>query len=596
MRGYFNIISNGYLTILFLAVQVALPGQSYVKTLDHQTVSLDRKIGAFPNGDILIGDSSIEGLRDASIDGKIFLVRVDRCGAIVWSYTYHQRDVYMELRDVKVTANGTIIVYGSAFRNGFEELIYLLKVAPDGEKQGFNLFRPGTIDHFSYSIDIKNDQILCYGLLLDFDTQKQGFVSIFDMGLNFRWGVKFAPFETGGEAIFTKNGTILCRSDAFLFHLDRQGQLIWAQALNIDEVGIPLSGPLEVTDGFIFQGHRAGYSFFYKVAEDGRLRWQSDRIPAAGFGADLTQMSDGNIYVSYSVQNDDQQKLAHLILSPSGDILDQRILEIDQPTEVAESFVHLDGRSVHVVANRSLYDSDAAGLGDFLIRFSLDTLQTDCFAWTANHDFLPADRDLVFTRFDTSILSSQMILVDDTRDYWQAYETEFVARCDTNLISHDMQIDTQLNCTQDWLVGLPAGGFSWIDGNEENPRKITKAGRYVAKNESCSNPVELVYQLSRPDCRCNLYIPSAITPNGDQTNDELEIFSDCQLASIEVEVFDRWGHKIHHSSNLQSFWDGSLNGRHYPPGLYVVRVAYELIDENGNIQMGTDMQQLHLIR
>ena len=270
--------SRAVFCAFYILLTISLPAQTYLKSLDHQEFSLNRKILALANGDILIGDSSIEGLRNVSVDGKIYLARLDNCGQVIWSYTYHQRNTYLEFRDFQINTIGEIFVYGSAYVNDFDEHIYLLKVSADGQMQDFRLFRTGTVDHFSYSIDIHQGMVICYGLLLDFNTRKEGFISIFDENLNFSHGIRFAPFNTGGAAIFSNAGNLICRSDAFLMSFNISGDLQWASKLNVAQVGVPIGGPFEIEDGFLLQGFQNDHTFFYKVNLEGDLVWQTDHF------------------------------------------------------------------------------------------------------------------------------------------------------------------------------------------------------------------------------------------------------------------------------------------------------------------------------
>ena len=575
-----------------------LTAQSFLKSLDHQDLSLGRKITSFANGDVLIGDSSIEGLRDVSLDGKIYLTRLDACGSVIWSNTYHQKGVYLEFKDFKINDVGEVFVFGSAYQNNFEELIYLLKVLPDGQMERFNLFRTGTVDHFSYTIDVKDGMVMCYGLLLDFGTQKQGFVSVFDEALNFNWGVKFAPFETGGEAIFTSSGNIMCRSDAFLINLDGDGQLNWARELNVSDVGVPIAGPFELADGFIFQGYQAGQTFFYKVNQQGDLLWTSDQILSTEHPADFLLTDERDVLVSFSSPINGENRLAQCLLSNNGDIKTLRFLDVDLPMDVGSSSSVFIDRKVTIVANGSIYNTNDghAGLNDFILQYSLDTLETDCFSWRSFDAFSANDKILMLVEYDTAILSNEMTLDLSSQSYMMPASTEYLPSCDSNTLRQDQLIDTILGCDEAWQVTLPPMGFFWEDGYAEQNRVMQKAGVYRARNGNCSNPIVLSYELQRPDCRCNVYLPSAISPNTDGVNDELKLFSDCTFTSWEIRVYNRWGEQIHFSTSSTSGWDGSFGSDFVAPGLVVVQADYRLIGDDGVEQKGTLYQELQVIR
>ena len=83
----------------------------------------------------------------------------------------------------------------------------------------------------------------------------------------------------------------------------------------------------------------------------------------------------------------------------------------------------------------------------------------------------------------------------------------------------------------------------------------------------------------------HIFIPNIFTPNGDQINDVLEVFTSSLSNPIEtVEIFDRWGNMLHRVAGSGPFaWDGSSRGKEVPPGVYVVKVIWK--DNDGNSHM-----------
>jgi gliding motility-associated-like protein len=66
-----------------------------------------------------------------------------------------------------------------------------------------------------------------------------------------------------------------------------------------------------------------------------------------------------------------------------------------------------------------------------------------------------------------------------------------------------------------------------------------------------------------------LFIPSAFSPNGDGLNDIFEI-SGSAIEKYDLNIFDRWGGKMHQSANINQPWEGKVNGGYEAPqGAYV---------------------------
>ncbi len=66
-----------------------------------------------------------------------------------------------------------------------------------------------------------------------------------------------------------------------------------------------------------------------------------------------------------------------------------------------------------------------------------------------------------------------------------------------------------------------------------------------------------------------LYVPSAFTPNNDGINDAFKVIGG-QIKDYELWIMNRWGELVFHSTSLDDFWMGDVNGgSHYAGnGLY----------------------------
>ena len=81
-----------------------------------------------------------------------------------------------------------------------------------------------------------------------------------------------------------------------------------------------------------------------------------------------------------------------------------------------------------------------------------------------------------------------------------------------------------------------------------------------------------------------VYIPNAISPNGDGTNDRLTIYSNPAGQIVKaVQVFNRWGDLVYEDRNLplndpMVGWDGTFNGKPLGPDVFVYRAIVEFVD------------------
>lgn len=76
-----------------------------------------------------------------------------------------------------------------------------------------------------------------------------------------------------------------------------------------------------------------------------------------------------------------------------------------------------------------------------------------------------------------------------------------------------------------------------------------------------------------------LYIPSGFTPNGDGINDEWGIQGILEDQRIILRIWDRWGHLLLESDDMNTLWDGRTADRRFAPsGVYTYEVIYYTAD------------------
>lgn len=76
-----------------------------------------------------------------------------------------------------------------------------------------------------------------------------------------------------------------------------------------------------------------------------------------------------------------------------------------------------------------------------------------------------------------------------------------------------------------------------------------------------------------------IHVPNAFSPNGDGINDYFRI-AELNITIIEIRFFDRWGNLIFMSPDKEFRWDGTLNGKPLPEGVYTYYL--KAFGENGD--------------
>lgn len=55
----------------------------------------------------------------------------------------------------------------------------------------------------------------------------------------------------------------------------------------------------------------------------------------------------------------------------------------------------------------------------------------------------------------------------------------YTNECDQSPDGNKIQVDTLLNCGEDWLVSLPSEEFVWLDNGRSDDRLLTDVGENI---------------------------------------------------------------------------------------------------------------------
>ncbi|RFS20159.1 hypothetical protein DVR12_20810 [Chitinophaga silvatica] len=120
--------------------------------------------------------------------------------------------------------------------------------------------------------------------------------------------------------------------------------------------------------------------------------------------------------------------------------------------------------------------------------------------------------------------------------------------------------------------------FSWQNGpfGVTASLQVTEAGKYnvAVQNEwGCKAQDEIV--IKTMSCGCEIFFPTAFSPNGDGKNDIFKPVFYCTFRKYKFEVYDRWGNLVFSSLKPGEGWDGMISNRKADIGGYVYSLEYE---------------------
>lgn len=103
---------------------------------------------------------------------------------------------------------------------------------------------------------------------------------------------------------------------------------------------------------------------------------------------------------------------------------------------------------------------------------------------------------------------------------------------------------------------------------------LPRAGAYTVSAEILGCPFARRFALGAADCRAQLYLPNAFSPNGDGVNDHFAPQGK-HFELLELSVFGRWGGLVYQGNGPDARWDGrGAGGKALPSGLYVFKLVY----------------------
>jgi len=141
----------------------------------------------------------------------------------------------------------------------------------------------------------------------------------------------------------------------------------------------------------------------------------------------------------------------------------------------------------------------------------------------------------------------------------------------------------------------PSSGYLWQDGTTNAHFTANKTGTYwvdVTDKNGCTKRDSVIVNIQGCN-ECDLYIPSAFTPNNDGLNDLFRTFPNCAnigLQKFKMTVYNRWGQVVFNSNNINSGWDGTYKRQLQNPGAYVYYIEYsfkekQVVRKNGTIAL-----------
>lgn len=132
-------------------------------------------------------------------------------------------------------------------------------------------------------------------------------------------------------------------------------------------------------------------------------------------------------------------------------------------------------------------------------------------------------------------------------------------------------MDLRYSIQGDW------DSIEWSTGAQTPTIKIVESGVYSVKamKDGCVYTSSAIVEVITCET-CPIYIPNAITPNGDGINERFEVFSPCDIAELQITIYNRWGNIVYKGQNSPAEWPSNRTKE----GVYIY--AFEYTDPENN--------------
>ncbi len=130
---------------------------------------------------------------------------------------------------------------------------------------------------------------------------------------------------------------------------------------------------------------------------------------------------------------------------------------------------------------------------------------------------------------------------------------------------------------------IPLAQYVWSTGATGSSISVEQPGTYsVTVTGQCIEATASI-EVVEGVCDPIVYVPNTFTPNGDGRNEVFRVEVYGALRDFQLDIFDRWGERIHASDDPSVTWDGTYHGQPVQDGVYVWKVRYRAPTDNGPV-------------
>jgi gliding motility-associated-like protein len=127
-----------------------------------------------------------------------------------------------------------------------------------------------------------------------------------------------------------------------------------------------------------------------------------------------------------------------------------------------------------------------------------------------------------------------------------------------------------------------ATGWAWsfsdgfVSNMQEPQHTLSDTGlntiqQIVTTQQGCNDTLEKEIKVEPLQL---IWVPNAFSPNGDNKN-EYFTATGWNIRGFSLIIFNRWGQRVFETNDLDSGWDGALDGKPAPEDVYTYLITYK---------------------
>jgi len=161
----------------------------------------------------------------------------------------------------------------------------------------------------------------------------------------------------------------------------------------------------------------------------------------------------------------------------------------------------------------------------------------------------------------------------------------------------DLGKDTMLCIGEQFILDVSQNTeaqYFWQDGSSKSKLIVNQPGIYTVQVSNICQVLEddIIFEACPS---CEMYIPTAFSPNLDNENDVFVPFPTCAMYNYLLQVFDRWGTLVFQTTEPNIGWDGMIQNQKASNGVYIWKINYE-VEEGHRKRVGFEIGEVNLLR